>query len=103
VSVSGEPLFDENGQFRGYRGVGRDITEKKLAERALQASEARLKSLVNLSSDWYWEQDEELRFTMIAGRAADERRLQPEQIVGKTRWEIVARGQRSQPPITTRW
>ena len=90
VSVSGEPLFDEQGRFRGYRGVGRDITEKKLAERALRASEARLKSLVNLSSDWYWEQDAELRFTMIAGRAADERRLQPEQIVGRTRWDIVA-------------
>ena len=90
VSVSGEPLFDEHGRFRGYRGVGRDITEKKLAERALRASEARLKSLLNLSSDWYWEQDEELRFTMIAGRAADERRLEPEQIVGRTRWELVA-------------
>ncbi len=90
VSISGEPLFDQQGRFRGYRGVGRDITEKKLAEQALRASEARLKSLVNLSSDWYWEQDAELRFTMIAGRAADERRLQPEQIVGKTRWEIVA-------------
>ncbi len=89
VAVSGEPLFDERGGFRGYRGVGRDITQKKLAERALRASEARLKSLVNLSSDWYWEQDQELRFTMIAGRAADERRLQPEQIIGRTRWDIV--------------
>ncbi len=90
VSVSGEPLFDEQGRFRGYRGIGRDITEKKLAEQALRASEARLKSLVNLSSDWYWEQDEELRFTMIAGRAADERRLKPEQIVGRAHWDIVA-------------
>ena len=58
VSVSGEPLFDEQGRFRGYRGVGRDITEKKLAERALRASEARLKSLVNLS----------LRLVLGAGR-----------------------------------
>ena len=32
VSVSGMPVFDEFGQFLGYRGVGRHITERKLAE-----------------------------------------------------------------------
>ena len=32
VSVSGIPAFDEAGRFLGYRGVGRHITERKLAE-----------------------------------------------------------------------
>lgn len=32
VSVSGLPVFDEAGRFTGYRGVGRDITERKRAE-----------------------------------------------------------------------
>jgi PAS domain S-box-containing protein len=32
VSVSGIPAFDEIGRFVGYRGVGRDITERKRAE-----------------------------------------------------------------------
>ena len=32
LSISGEPIFDEAGQFTGYRGVARDITERKLAE-----------------------------------------------------------------------
>jgi len=90
ASISGEPVFDQHGRFRGYRGVGRDITERKLAERALRASEARLKSLVHLSYDWYWEQDEKLRFTMIAGRAMDEGRVLAENIIGKTRWEVPA-------------
>src|SRR5262249_37815306 len=31
VSISGEPVFDEAGRFRGYRGVGKDITERKQA------------------------------------------------------------------------
>lgn len=31
-SVSGVPVFDENGKFNGYRGVGRSITEEKLLE-----------------------------------------------------------------------
>ena len=32
IHVSGEPVFDEAGHFQGYRGVGRDVTEKRLAE-----------------------------------------------------------------------
>jgi PAS domain S-box-containing protein len=32
VSVSGEPIFDKQGQFAGYRGIGRDITAQKRAE-----------------------------------------------------------------------
>ena len=31
-SVSGIPVFDQAGRFAGYRGVGRDITERKRAE-----------------------------------------------------------------------
>ena len=39
LSISGEPVFDATGRFKGYRGVGRDITERKRAEeqRAAQA------------------------------------------------------------------
>ena len=33
--VTGEPVFGEDGQFAGYRGVGRDITEQKMAEEKL--------------------------------------------------------------------
>ncbi|HSU77200.1 MAG TPA: EAL domain-containing protein, partial [Burkholderiales bacterium] len=39
LSISGEPVFDATGRFKGYRGVGRDINERKRAEeqRAAQA------------------------------------------------------------------
>lgn len=29
LSLSGHPVYDESGQFAGYRGVGRDITREK--------------------------------------------------------------------------
>src|SRR4051812_24996039 len=32
VAISGEPVFDAKGRFKGYRGIGRDITERKRAE-----------------------------------------------------------------------
>jgi diguanylate cyclase (GGDEF)-like protein/PAS domain S-box-containing protein len=34
-SLSGEPVYDAMGSFRGYRGVGREITEGKRVEQAL--------------------------------------------------------------------
>ena len=49
ISVSGEPLFDAKGQFCGYRGSGKDITERKLAEHALLESEQKFASLFQLS------------------------------------------------------
>jgi PAS domain S-box-containing protein len=32
LSVSGEPIFDDRERFKGYRGITRDITERKQAE-----------------------------------------------------------------------
>ena len=36
VSISGTPIFDEDGTFRGYRGVGKDITARKRDENELR-------------------------------------------------------------------
>jgi diguanylate cyclase (GGDEF)-like protein/PAS domain S-box-containing protein len=46
-SVSGEPIFDADGSFRGYRGIGMDVTARKLAEEALRQSEIRYRSVVD--------------------------------------------------------
>ena len=58
------------------------------AEQAVRESEARFRSLTDLSSDWYWEQDAEFRFTRLEGRAVaggDDRLRRS--LVGKRRWE----------------
>jgi PAS domain S-box-containing protein len=36
ISVSGDPVFDASGAFKGYRGVGTDITERKRREEDLR-------------------------------------------------------------------
>jgi PAS domain S-box-containing protein len=43
VKASGKPVFDANGEFRGYRGTGSDVTERKRAEEALRDSEEALR------------------------------------------------------------
>lgn len=42
---SGNPKFGADGTFEGYRGTSRDITDRKLAEEALQRSRADLRRL----------------------------------------------------------
>jgi len=51
LSISGEPKFDAHGVFRGYWGVGRDVTERVTAEAALRRSQALLSHVINTSPD----------------------------------------------------
>ena len=41
VSISGKPVFDAEDRFAGYRGVARDITERRRAEEELRDREQR--------------------------------------------------------------
>jgi PAS domain S-box-containing protein len=43
LETSGVPIFDENGEYIGYRGIDRDITKRKQAEQALKKKETELK------------------------------------------------------------
>jgi len=43
ISISGRPVFDDHGDFMGYRGTATDITEIKQAEDALKAAELKIR------------------------------------------------------------
>jgi PAS domain S-box-containing protein len=54
--------------YRKLEGFNQEL-EKKVAERTaeLRESEARYRSLTELASDWYWEQDESGNFSKVSG------------------------------------
>jgi len=54
-------------------------------------AEGSFRSLLKLSTDWYWQQDEHLRFTDNIG-FSDKSDLRPGDYVGRTRWELTAFG-----------
>lgn len=69
----------------------RAATETRRAETALaEAREAgeKFSELVELSSDWYWEQDEQFRFTAISGGVINKGGSLISTSLGKMRWEL---------------
>src|SRR5947209_2599596 len=86
VQVAGAPVRDGSGSPQCFVALVYDITELKLAQDALKASESRFRRMVELSSDWYWVQDENFRFRELAG--LEKRGVEPESFIGKARWEL---------------
>jgi PAS domain S-box-containing protein len=59
------------------------------AQAALLENKARFRSLVELSSDGYWEQDEHYRFVLHTGAAIGNAPNGDATILGKTLWELA--------------
>jgi diguanylate cyclase (GGDEF)-like protein/PAS domain S-box-containing protein len=65
-----------------------DISQRKQAERRLRDSEERFRALTGLSSDWYWEQDDQFRFAWLDGNLTAVAGTSYDSLIGKTRWEV---------------
>ncbi len=59
-------------------------------QRRVSASEARFRHLTDLSSAWYWEQDERFRFTFMSGELKAYTGIEIREHYGKTRWDMPA-------------
>ncbi|HEX6411551.1 MAG TPA: EAL domain-containing protein [Burkholderiales bacterium] len=90
VSVNGQPFFDAQGAFAGYYGIAKDVTNRIVAELALRESEARFRSLTDLSADFYWETDANHRLVRTTQGGSAQAINAPGSEIGKTRWEIAS-------------
>src|SRR6267142_1839456 len=86
VQVAGTSVRGRPGSPQCFVALVHDITELKLAEDALKASESRFRRMVELSSDWYWVQDENFRFVELPG--VEKRGIGQEFFIGNARWEL---------------
>jgi PAS domain S-box-containing protein len=94
----GKVFRDGSGRAVQMAETLSDITDQKLAQEALRESEARFRSLTELLSDWYWRQDENLRFTYLSSQAKDLTGHTGESSYGKTRWEL-----QNMSPLSGSW
>jgi PAS domain S-box-containing protein len=63
--------------------LGRFLQRQRALD-ALRRSEKRFRVLNDLTSDWYWEQDSDFRFTQIVGCSA----FGPAEALGMTHWDL---------------
>jgi PAS domain S-box-containing protein len=69
-------------QLENYNKVLEQTVQERTAE--LRESEARYRSLTELASDWYWEQDENGKFTRVSGPALEMLGIRVDALAGDT-------------------
>ena len=105
------PLKDPGGRVRGLLGVFWDITRRKEAEialvrlnadlegelrsrsAALASSEKRFRELVETTSDWIWETNEEGIYTYVSPKVKDLLGYAPEEVLGQTPFHFMPGGE----------
>jgi len=88
VWEQGIGVFSAAGELICLEGFITDITERVQAEERMRESEARFRSLAQLSSDWYWEVDAANRFTRFEGGHVENYKSAFRGYIGKRPWEI---------------
>jgi PAS domain S-box-containing protein len=81
---------DENGRLLHMEGFVEDITERKQAEAALRESQERYRGLVETTSDWVWEVDEEGRFTYCSPQVANILGYTSDEALGRSAFSLLA-------------
>jgi PAS domain S-box-containing protein len=65
AELAGFPLQNPKGEVIGFRGVGRDITERRQMEEALRQSEEKYRTIIENIQDGYFEVDLAGKFTFF--------------------------------------
>jgi len=102
--LSGWPVFDQRGRFRGYRGVGRDETDEVRERERLRSIEAghvaeieaqrdallrRTEDFAHQTECWFWETDDRHIFTYVSGNVERLAGLEAARIVGTSRFDLA--------------
>ncbi|MCD1294007.1 hypothetical protein CUJ83_03235 [Methanocella sp. CWC-04] len=87
--TSGTPIFDNQGAFRGYRGISRDITERIRAEKDLKKSESRIHALLNSIPDLIFRMTKDGTFLDYKADKDNDLFMDPEDILGKNIYEVL--------------
>ncbi len=88
VEASMSLIRDEKGKPAGFRGIGRDITERKRVEEALKESEAKYRELADSITDVFFAMDKNLRYTYWNKASEKLTGIAEKDAIGKSLFEI---------------
>lgn len=57
VDITSDPIFDDDGNFKGYIGIDKDVTEQIRQKKKLQESVERYEIVTQATSDTIWDAD----------------------------------------------
>jgi PAS domain S-box-containing protein len=83
------PVRDATGRLTNFIGVQTDISTRIAFEQALRQSEERFRNLVETTSDWVWEVDENAVYTYASPKVFDLLGYKPEEVLGKTPFDLM--------------
>src|SRR5204862_8091479 len=72
--------------------LAKEMRRREALAAALRTNEERFRNFAEASSDWFWEQDENLRFSYLSDAVFVKSGLSVAAHLGKTRREVVTRG-----------
>ena len=87
--IEGRCQRDAKGEVKSLFGVVIDMTRHSEIEDAVSRSEERMRDFADVASDWFWEMDENLRFTYLSNRWEETSGVPPGELIGKTRREFA--------------
>jgi PAS domain S-box-containing protein len=90
VDISLSVMKNNEGKVIGSIGVIKDITDQKIAERALAYEHIRLQALLDNIPDSIYFKDEQNKFVLVNKAKAAHSNTQPEAMVGKTDFQFLA-------------
>ncbi|MHA1598888.1 MAG: ATP-binding protein, partial [Alphaproteobacteria bacterium] len=82
------PFLNDQGKPFQYVAIRTDISESKEAEDAVRKSEKQFRDFGAAASDWYWEMDNNLRFSYFSDSFTDRTGVDTKNFLGKTRVQI---------------
>jgi len=93
VTIAGthSPILDETGKILGFLAVHHDMTQTKQAEEALAKSEADLRALFSSMEDVVLVMDKDGRYVRIAPTNPSRLVRPPEELLGRTVYEVLPR------------
>ena len=84
-------------KLENYNKLLEQTVQERTAE--LRESEARYRSLTELASDWYWEQDENMKFTKVSGPVLEMLGIQVDSILEDTNTDLTIKPNNRKKPI----
>jgi PAS domain S-box-containing protein len=91
IQTNGRPILAPDGTLLGYRGLDRDVTEKKQAERELREAKEQMRALVNTIPDLIWLKDADGHYLACNPRFEQFLGATEAGIIGKTDYDFVPR------------